>query len=42
MRSLDSTATMFVYLRGHHLWEYYFSVDDSRLAANDQPAAIIG
>jgi hypothetical protein len=26
---------MFVYLRGHHLLEYYFSVSDARIAAND-------
>jgi len=26
---------MFVYLKGHHLLEYYFSVPDARIAAND-------
>jgi hypothetical protein len=30
-----ASFTMFVYLRGHHLIEYYFSVSDSRVAAND-------
>jgi hypothetical protein len=30
-----SSITMFVYLKGHHLLEYYFSVPDARLAAND-------
>jgi hypothetical protein len=30
-----SSATMFVFLKGHHLLEYYFSVSDSRSAAND-------
>jgi hypothetical protein len=30
-----SSITMFVYLRGHHLLEYYFSVPDARMAAND-------
>lgn len=29
-------ATMFVYLKGHHMIEYYFSVDDARLSANDR------
>jgi hypothetical protein len=31
-----ASATMFVFLRGHHLLEYYFSVSDSRSAANDR------
>jgi hypothetical protein len=26
---------MFVYLRGHHLLEYYFAVSDTGMAAND-------
>ncbi len=26
---------MFVYLKGHHLLEYYFAVSDARIAAND-------
>jgi hypothetical protein len=30
-----SSITMFVYLKGHHLLEYYFSVSDARIAAND-------
>jgi hypothetical protein len=30
-----SSITMFVYLKGHHLLEYYFSVSDARMAAND-------
>jgi len=30
-----ASATMFVFLKGHHLLEYYFSVSDSRSAAND-------
>jgi hypothetical protein len=29
------SSTMFVYLRGHRLLEYYFSVADARIAAND-------
>jgi hypothetical protein len=32
---LDASSAIFVYLRGHHLLEYYFSVSDCRLAAND-------
>jgi hypothetical protein len=34
-RRLDSSFTMFVYLRGHHLLEYYFAVSDTGAAAND-------
>jgi hypothetical protein len=26
---------LFVYLKGHHLLEYYFSVADARACAND-------
>jgi hypothetical protein len=33
---------MFVYLRGHHLLEYYFSVADARIAANDLDQVAIG
>jgi len=33
--SFHASATMFVFLKGHHLLEYYFSVSDSRNAAND-------
>jgi hypothetical protein len=35
MRHFDSTFTMFVYLNGHHLLEYYFAVADARISAND-------
>jgi hypothetical protein len=34
-QSFHASATMFVFLKGHHLLEYYFSVSDSRSAAND-------
>ena len=34
-RFFHASSTMFVYLRGHHLLEYYFSVHDARIAAND-------
>jgi hypothetical protein len=33
--NFHASATMFVFLKGHHLLEYYFSVSDSRSAAND-------
>jgi hypothetical protein len=33
--TFHASATMFVFLKGHHLLEYYFSVSDSRSAAND-------
>ena len=36
LKRFDSSVTMFVYLRGHHLLEYYFSISDARLAANDR------
>jgi hypothetical protein len=43
MRELfHASSTMFVYLRGHHLLEYYFSVADARIAANDLDHATIG
>ncbi len=31
----NSSFTMFVYLKGHDLLEYYFCVSDARMAAND-------
>jgi hypothetical protein len=31
----NSRFTMFVYLNGHRLLEYYFAVSDTRLSAND-------
>jgi hypothetical protein len=34
-RQYNSSFTMFVYLKGHHLLEYYFAVADTRLSAND-------
>ena len=30
-----SSIMMFVYLKGNHLLEYYFSLPDARIAAND-------
>jgi hypothetical protein len=35
-------GVMFIYLRGHHLLEYYFSVSDARVAANDRDEAATG
>jgi hypothetical protein len=34
-RRLESSFTMFVYLKGHHLLEYYFAVSDTAISAND-------
>ena len=34
-KRFNSAFTMFVFLRGHHLVEYYFAVRDARTAAND-------
>jgi hypothetical protein len=34
-RYFDAAFTMFVYLHGHHLIEYYFAVADARVSAND-------
>ncbi len=34
-RRYNSSVTMFVFLRGHGLLEYYFSVADAHLSAND-------
>ena len=33
--SFNSSFTMFVYLKGHDLLEYYFAISDTRLSAND-------
>jgi len=33
--SFHASATMFVFLKGHDLLEYYFAVSDARRAAND-------
>lgn len=30
-----SISTIFVFLKGHYLIEYYFAVSDARLAANE-------
>jgi len=37
-----SSSTMFVFLKGHHLLEYYFSMADARRAANDFDQATVG
>jgi hypothetical protein len=37
-RRFNSSFTMFVYLRGHPLLEYYFGVLDTHLSANDWDA----
>jgi len=42
LKLFHSSSTMFVYLKGHHLLEYYFAVADARDAANDQHHASIG
>ncbi len=34
-RRFNSAFTMFVFLKGHHIVEYYFAVRDARTAAND-------
>ncbi len=39
-RRYNAALTMFVFLRGHHLLEYYFSVADTRLAANDWDSSV--
>jgi hypothetical protein len=31
----NSSFTMFVYVHGHHLLDYYFVISDSRMSAND-------
>jgi hypothetical protein len=36
LESFHSTSTMLLFVRGHHLLEYYFSVADARVAANDR------
>jgi hypothetical protein len=34
-RHYHAAFTMFVFLKGHHLLEYYFAVADARESAND-------
>jgi hypothetical protein len=34
-RRFNSSFTMFVYLNGHQLLEYYFALSDTRSSAND-------
>jgi hypothetical protein len=34
-KRFHSAFTMFVFLKGHHLVEYYFGVRDAHTAAND-------
>ena len=41
-RQYNSSFTMFVYLKGHDLLEYYFAISDSRLSANDLDAVSRG
>jgi hypothetical protein len=38
-KQYNSSFTMFVYLKGHQLLEYYFTIADARLSANDMDAA---
>jgi len=37
-RRYNSSFTMFVYVNGHHLLEYYFAISDARMSANDLDA----
>jgi hypothetical protein len=32
----DASITIFVYLKGHHLLEYYFALANTRDAANER------
>ena len=42
LQHFHASWTMFVYLKGHHLIEYYFAVADARVAANDLDQASAG
>lgn len=35
LKQFTSTFTMFVFLKGHHLLEAYFTVSDTHVCAND-------
>jgi hypothetical protein len=35
IKRFNSAFTMFVFVRGHQVVEYYFAVRDARIAAND-------
>jgi hypothetical protein len=35
IKRFNSAFTMFVFLKGHHVVEYYFAVRDAHTAAND-------
>lgn len=41
-RHFNSSFTMFVYLNGHQLLEYYFDLSDTRLSANDRDGMMRG
>jgi hypothetical protein len=40
-RPYNSATTMFVYLKGHHVLEYYFGVANARTAANDGARGVL-
>lgn len=42
VRLFHASSTMFVYVNGHHLIEFYFCISDARKAANDLVQAASG
>ena len=41
LKQLAARGSLFLFVRTHHHLEYYFRVNDIRLAANDQHAAAL-
>jgi GTP-binding protein EngB required for normal cell division len=42
MENFHCSCMMFIYLKGHHLLEYCFSLTDARVAANDVDQSALG
>jgi hypothetical protein len=41
LKQLAARGSLFLFVRTHHHLEYYFRLNDTRLAANEQNAAAI-
>jgi hypothetical protein len=42
VKLFHAASTMFVYVNGHHLIEFYFCIADARQAANERAQAASG
>ena len=41
LKQLSARGSLFLFVRTHHHLEYYFNLNDTRLAANQQNAAAL-